>query len=72
MTAEAQLINTLTAREREVLSLVADGKRDQEIASSLCISRTTASNHVSHILRKLQTQNRTAAAALATRARLLN
>jgi DNA-binding CsgD family transcriptional regulator/tetratricopeptide (TPR) repeat protein len=53
----------LTARELEVLSLVAEGRTDREIATELFISRKTASLHVSSILRKTGTANRFAAAA---------
>jgi DNA-binding CsgD family transcriptional regulator/tetratricopeptide (TPR) repeat protein len=57
----------LTAREIEVLTLVADGMTNREIASELFISDKTASAHVSHILSKLSVPNRTAAAAVARR-----
>jgi non-specific serine/threonine protein kinase len=53
----------LTAREREVLRLVAAGRADKEIAASLGISRATASKHVSSILTKLGVSSRTAAVA---------
>ena len=51
----------LIKREIEVLKKVADGKTDAEIAESLFISPKTASNHVSNILRKTGTGNRTEA-----------
>ena len=57
----------LTAREIEVLMLVADGMTNREIAGELFISDKTASAHVSHILSKLSAPNRTAAAAMARR-----
>ncbi|WP_018657888.1 helix-turn-helix transcriptional regulator [Actinomadura flavalba] len=57
----------LTAREREVLKLVADGRSNKEIAGALFISPKTASVHVSNILAKLGVTSRTAAAALAHR-----
>jgi DNA-binding CsgD family transcriptional regulator len=59
----------LTAREREVLSLVARGFTNREIAAELTISAKTASVHVSHILRKLDAPNRREAAAIAHRYR---
>jgi DNA-binding CsgD family transcriptional regulator len=52
----------LSAREREVLELVADGMTNREIAERLFISPVTARNHVSRILTKLGLENRTQAA----------
>jgi DNA-binding CsgD family transcriptional regulator/tetratricopeptide (TPR) repeat protein len=57
----------LTPREGEVLSLVARGYTDREIAETLVISVKTASVHVSHILGKLGVPNRREAAAIAHR-----
>ena len=57
----------LTPREAEVLTLVARGYTNREIAAALVISVKTASVHVSHILRKLDAPNRLEAAAIAHR-----
>ncbi len=57
----------LTAREGEVLRLVADGRSNSQIAETLFISRKTASVHVSNILSKLGVSSRVEAAALAHR-----
>jgi DNA-binding CsgD family transcriptional regulator/tetratricopeptide (TPR) repeat protein len=57
----------LTPREAEVLTLVARGYTNREIAESLVISTRTAGVHVSHILRKLGAPNRLEAAAIAHR-----
>ena len=57
----------LTPREAEVLTLVARGYTNREIAAELVISVKTASVHVSHILRKLDAPNRREAAAIAHR-----
>jgi DNA-binding NarL/FixJ family response regulator len=52
----------LTAREREVLDLLADGASNRQIARSLGVSVKTVQNHVSRILDKLQAADRTQAA----------
>jgi DNA-binding CsgD family transcriptional regulator/type II secretory pathway predicted ATPase ExeA len=57
----------LTARELEVLRLVADGRTDREIADQLFISPRTVTTHISRILTKLDVGSRTAAAAFALR-----
>jgi len=57
----------LTAREREVLALVADGRTNRQIAETLFISDKTASVHVSNILAKLGVANRGEAGAVAHR-----
>jgi DNA-binding CsgD family transcriptional regulator/tetratricopeptide (TPR) repeat protein len=62
----------LTAREREVLRLVAEGQSNSRIAESLYISPKTASVHVSRIIAKLEVANRGEAAAVARRLGLLD
>ncbi len=57
----------LTRREGEVLTLLARGYTNREIAGELTISQKTASVHVSHILQKLNAPNRHEAAAIAHR-----
>jgi DNA-binding NarL/FixJ family response regulator/tetratricopeptide (TPR) repeat protein len=57
----------LTARESEVLQLLARGYTNPEIAAELTISVKTASVHVSHIMRKLNVSSRFEAAAVAHR-----
>ncbi|MDG4805439.1 AAA family ATPase [Micromonospora sp. WMMD1120] len=61
----------LTAREREVLRLVAEGHSNSRIAERLFISPKTASVHVSRIIAKLGVTNRVEAAAVAHRLGLL-
>ncbi|HVX46606.1 MAG TPA: AAA family ATPase [Mycobacteriales bacterium] len=62
----------LTARELDVLHLIAEGKSNREIGAALYISPKTASVHVSNILAKLGVESRTAAAAAAHQRRLLS
>jgi DNA-binding NarL/FixJ family response regulator len=57
----------LTAREEEVLSLVAEGRSNGEIARTLFISAKTVSVHVSNIMAKLGAGSRTEAVAVARR-----
>ena len=57
----------LTAREREVLALVALGRTNRQIAEELFISENTAGVHVSNILGKLGVTGRGEAAAIAYR-----
>ena len=57
----------LTAREREVLALVAEGYTNRRIADELFISDSTAGVHVSNILGKLGVESRTEAATIAVR-----
>jgi DNA-binding CsgD family transcriptional regulator len=61
----------LTNREIEVLTLLASGSSNEEIARELFISPKTASVHVSHILAKLDARTRTEAAVTAHRLRLV-
>jgi DNA-binding CsgD family transcriptional regulator/tetratricopeptide (TPR) repeat protein len=57
----------LTARERQVLELLAEGLTNRRIAETLFITEKTASVHVTHILAKLQVTNRSEAGAIARR-----
>jgi len=62
---------SLTAREREILELIAEGAANRGIASRLAISRHTVKFHVASILAKLGARTRTEAVTLALRAGLL-
>jgi DNA-binding NarL/FixJ family response regulator len=57
----------LTAREREVLVLIAEGKANREIAKALVLAEKTVKTHVSNILMKLGVADRTQAALWAVR-----
>ena len=57
----------LSDREIEVLKLIANGKDNADIAGELHISPKTVKNHISHILAKLQIDNRIQAAVYAVR-----
>jgi HD-GYP domain-containing protein (c-di-GMP phosphodiesterase class II) len=61
----------LTAREVEVLRLVAYGRSNKEIAALLVISPKTAGNHIEHIYAKIGTSNRAGAGLFAVRQGLL-
>lgn len=61
----------LTEREREVLTLVARGYTNKQIADTLFVSEKTARNHVSHILDKLGLSRRSEAAAFAVEHKLV-
>jgi DNA-binding NarL/FixJ family response regulator len=52
-------MDTLTAREREVLQLIAEGRTNQKIADELVISVKTVEAHKAHIMTKLHAKNRT-------------
>ncbi|MEW6047656.1 MAG: response regulator transcription factor [Bacillota bacterium] len=57
----------LTTRETEVLSLIAHGRTNRQIAQALVVSEKTVKNHVTSILRKLRLKDRTQAAVWAIR-----
>jgi RNA polymerase sigma factor (sigma-70 family) len=62
----------LTPREREVIGLLAHGLTNRQIAERLVVSEHTVHRHVTNILRKLDLPSRSAAAAEAARAGLLD
>jgi TolB-like protein/DNA-binding CsgD family transcriptional regulator len=65
--ATARALANLTPREREVLSLVASGQSNAEIAAGLGISDHTAKRHIANVLARLDLPTRGAAATLAAR-----
>jgi DNA-binding NarL/FixJ family response regulator len=64
-------LRELTERELEVLTLVAQGLSNSEIAGQLCISPATAKTHVAHLLTKLDCRDRIQLVILAYRAGLV-
>jgi DNA-binding NarL/FixJ family response regulator len=70
--ADLEVFSQLTDREREVLKLVAEGKRNKDIADELFISEKTVKNHISNILFKLQANDRTEAAIYAAKHGLID
>lgn len=61
----------LSPREIEILRLIAEGASNRKIAEELVLAEGTVKNHVSNILSKLHTENRTQAAHLARERKLL-
>jgi DNA-binding NarL/FixJ family response regulator len=67
---EKDELSELTAQERKILRLVADGKTNKEIATEVFLSDKTVKNYVSSILSKLNLQRRAQAAAFVAKHRL--
>ena len=67
-----QNMDVLTKRELEVLSEIATGKSNKEIADSLVITERTVKTHVSNILSKLELADRTQAALFAVKHKLVD
>jgi DNA-binding CsgD family transcriptional regulator/GAF domain-containing protein len=61
---EQPVVPALTAREREIMSYVATGATNGQIARCLVISEGTVKSHLKHIARKLKTSSRAAAVAV--------
>lgn len=61
------VVEQLTSRERQIIQLIAQGCNNQRIADQLFISLKTVKTHVTHILDKLQLEDRTQAAVYAIR-----
>jgi DNA-binding NarL/FixJ family response regulator len=67
----ADRVPSLTKREREVLRLLADGMRNEQVALQLSISPLTVRTHVKHAMAKLEADTRTQAVARALRDSLI-
>ena len=64
-TVSAEVESILTSREKEILTLVAQGLSNREIAEQLFVSRYTVESHIKHIYRKLSVTKRTKAVSTA-------
>jgi LuxR family maltose regulon positive regulatory protein len=71
-TLRSRVQNLLTARELEILALMANGASNQETAGKLVVTVGTVKGHVNHILDKLDARNRTEAVARARHLGLLD
>jgi DNA-binding NarL/FixJ family response regulator len=56
--SKVQTSANLSDREVEIITLIADGLTNEDIANKLDISKRTVDNHISNILRKTDTDNR--------------
>lgn len=56
-TKSTSVLETLTAREREILKLIAEGYKNKDIADHLCISLKTVEKHRSNLMQKLNLRN---------------
>ncbi|ALA53731.1 response regulator transcription factor [Shouchella clausii] len=69
-TANVPLHQALTKRELEILKLMSEGKTNQQISEELYITIKTVKTHVSHILAKLEVEDRTQAVIYALKEKL--
>lgn len=69
--ASDEPIDTLTTRETEVLSLVAQGSNNQEIAEKLFVREVTVKTHMNNVFKKLNVSNRTQAVLLAMQLKII-
>lgn len=68
----AERLHSLTKREREILRLLADGMRNEQVARRLSISPLTVRTHVKNAMNKLEADTRTQAVARALRESLIS
>ena len=68
-TVDLRRMSALTDRERQVLTLIAEGRSQQQVATSLGISVKTVGAHVQNVLQKLGVHSRLEAVAMAGRAK---
>jgi LuxR family maltose regulon positive regulatory protein len=70
--SDRPMVDPLTAREREVLELIAEGLSNREIAARLFIATSTVKGYVHSLLRKLEADSRTKAISRARELHLLS
>ena len=68
---KGEKISPLTTREKEILSLVAKGETNSQIAQTLFVREVTVKTHLNSIFRKLKVENRVQAVLLAQQAELI-
>lgn len=68
----AAVLDNLTAREREILKLVAEGNTNKKIADHLCISLKTVEKHRSNLMKKLDLRNTAALTAYAIEKKMVD
>ncbi|MEZ5079182.1 MAG: response regulator transcription factor [Thermoleophilia bacterium] len=71
-TSPRNTTNVLSARELEILQMLADGASNREVAEALVVSVETVKTHVKHILAKLEAEHRTQAVAIGIRQSLIH
>lgn len=67
-----ELLASLTKREKQILKLLGQGKNNKDISKILNISDKTVKNHVTHVLKKINVEDRTQAAVFAVKNSLVN
>jgi len=65
------MLSGLTAREQQILDLIAEGLTNRQISCNLSISESTVENHIHHIFLKLGISNRAQAVAHAFQSRIV-
>lgn len=70
--ARPRTTGVLSAREREILQMLADGHSNREVSERLVVSVETVKTHVKHILAKLEAEHRTQAVAIGIRQSLIH
>ena len=66
-----QQYDALSRRELEALSLLADGRKNSEIAEAMSISIPTVRNHIQHLLQKFKVHSRLEAVVVARQLKLI-